>query len=199
MKKRAAVKGQKQQENPVAMSTAMQQLMLPLLLAMDATKKGLLSFVQQMGMVVLSELLVAEAAQIAGPKGKHVEGRTHHHWGAGTTPVSFGGRHVPLPHTRVRARGTVGAERSRCRASRHFVTATRCLSASSNRSHSASPRAVTNAAWSRWTRARGEGMPDIARSGDDLSPDLAPVASRLHASCPGAGCARWGGVAPSTI
>ena len=77
MKKRAAVKGQKQQENPVAMSVAMQQLMLPLVLAMDATKKGLLSFVQQMGMVVLSELLVAEAAQIAGPKGKHVEGRTH--------------------------------------------------------------------------------------------------------------------------
>jgi hypothetical protein len=50
MKKRAGVKGQKQQENPVAMSTAMQQLMLPLLLAMDATKKGPLSFVQQMGM-----------------------------------------------------------------------------------------------------------------------------------------------------
>jgi putative transposase len=105
MKKRAAVKGQKQQENPVAMSVAMQQLMLPLLLAMDATKKGLLSFVQQMGMVVLSELLVAEAAEIAGPKGKHVEGRTHHHWGTATTPVSFGGRHVSLPHPRVRARG----------------------------------------------------------------------------------------------
>ena len=72
MKKRAAVKGRKQEENPVAMSVAMQQLMLPLLLAMDATKKGLLSFVQQMGMVVLSELLAAQAAQIAGPKGKHI-------------------------------------------------------------------------------------------------------------------------------
>jgi hypothetical protein len=81
------------------------KLMLPLLLAMDATKKGLLSFVQQMGMVVLSELLVNEAAQIAGPKGKHVEGRTHHHWGTGTTPVGFGGRHVSLPHPRVRERG----------------------------------------------------------------------------------------------
>ena len=89
MKKRAAVKERKQEENPVAMSMAMQQLMLPLLLAMDATKKGLLSFVQQMGMVVLSELLVAQAAQIAGPKGKHIEGRTHHHWGTGTTPISF--------------------------------------------------------------------------------------------------------------
>ena len=65
----------------------MQQLMLPLLLAMDATKKGLLAFVQQMGMVALSELLATEAAMIAGPKGKHMQGRTHHHWGTGSTPV----------------------------------------------------------------------------------------------------------------
>ncbi len=105
MKKRAAGTGRKQVKTPVAMSVAMQQLMLPLLLAMDATKKGLLSFVQQMGMVVLSELLVTEAEQIAGPKGKHIEMRTHHHWGTGTTPVSFGGRNVSLPHPRVRARG----------------------------------------------------------------------------------------------
>ena len=31
---------------------------------------------------------IREAAQIAGPKGKHVEGRTHHHWGTATTPVT---------------------------------------------------------------------------------------------------------------
>ena len=105
MKKRAAGRGRKQEETPVAMSVAMQQLMLPLLLAMDATKKGLLSFVQQMGMVALSELLAKEAAMIAGPKGRHIEGRTHHHWGTGTTPVGFGGRHVSLPYPRVRVRG----------------------------------------------------------------------------------------------
>jgi putative transposase len=105
MKKRAAVRGRKQEETPVAMSVAMQQLMLPLLLAMDATKKGLLSFVQQMGMTVLSELLSQEAAMIAGPKGHHVEGRTHHHWGTATTPVGFGGRHVSLRYPRVRERG----------------------------------------------------------------------------------------------
>jgi len=105
MSKRAAVRERKQEATPVTMSVAMQQVMLPLLLAMDATKKGLLAFVQQMGMVVLSELLVAEAAQIAGPKGKHIEGRTHHHWGTGTTPISFGGRQVSLPHPRVRERG----------------------------------------------------------------------------------------------
>ena len=105
MKKRAAIKGKKQEQTPVTMSVAMQQLMLPLLLAMDATKKGLLAFVQQMGMVALSELLAKEAAMIAGPKGKHIEGRTHHHWGTATTPVGFGGRHVSLTYPRVRARG----------------------------------------------------------------------------------------------
>ncbi len=105
MSKRAAVKERKQEGTPVTMSIAMQQLMLPLLLAMDATKKGLLGFVQQMGMVVLSELLAAEAAQIAGPKGKHIDGRTHHHWGTATTPICLGGRHVSVEHPRVRARG----------------------------------------------------------------------------------------------
>jgi len=105
MTRRAAIKGAKQEARSVAMSVAAQQLMLPLLLAMEATKKGLLAFVQQMGMAVLSELLVAEAAEIAGPKGKHIGGRTHHHWGTTTTPVCFGGRHVSLPHPRVRERG----------------------------------------------------------------------------------------------
>jgi len=105
MRKRAAVRGRKQEGTPVAMSVAMQQRMLPLLLAMDATKKGLLAFVQQMGMVALSELLATAAATIAGPKGRHIEGRTHHHWDTATTPVGFGGRHVSLTYPRVRARG----------------------------------------------------------------------------------------------
>src|SRR5258708_9088169 len=105
MSKRAAVKERKQEGTPVTMSIAMQQLMLPRRLAMEATKKGLLGFVQQMGMVVVSELLAAEAAQIAGPKGKHIDGRTHHHWGTATTPICLGGRHVSVEHPRVRARG----------------------------------------------------------------------------------------------
>jgi transposase-like protein len=87
------------------MTTAMQQLMLPLLLAMDATKKGLLAFVQQMGMAVLSELLAVEAATIAGPKGKHARERTHHHWGTTRTPLCFGGRTVSIERPRVRGRG----------------------------------------------------------------------------------------------
>ena len=49
MTKKAAVGKQKQEapsETTIALSRATQQLMLPLLLAMDATKKGLLAFVQ---------------------------------------------------------------------------------------------------------------------------------------------------------
>lgn len=109
MNKRDATKARKQEvarsETTIAMSMAMQQLMLPLLLAMDATKKGLLAFVQQMGMAVLSELLATEAAMIAGPKGKHVRGRTHHHWGTTRTPLCFGGRNVSIERPRVRTRG----------------------------------------------------------------------------------------------
>jgi transposase-like protein len=89
----------------MSMSLATQQLMLPLLLALDATKKGLLAFVQQMGMTVLTELLAVEAAALAGPKGKHATERSHHHWGSKRTALTFGGRHVSIERPRVRARG----------------------------------------------------------------------------------------------
>ncbi|HEY3500064.1 MAG TPA: IS256 family transposase [Polyangiaceae bacterium] len=101
--KKDAVRERKQ--GAIETSVAMQQLMLPLLLAMDATKKGLLAFVQQMGMTVLQELFATEAALIAGPKGKHLPGRTHHHWGTARAPVAFGGRNVVVEHPRVRERG----------------------------------------------------------------------------------------------
>lgn len=109
MKKRAAFTG-KNQERPVRITVAMQQLMLPLVLAMDATKRGLLAFVQQMGMVALQELLTFEAAQIAGPKGKHRADRTHHHWGTSSTPIGFGGRNVSIEYPRVRRRGKGSGE-----------------------------------------------------------------------------------------
>jgi len=53
MTKRAAGREKKQEATPLTMTVGMQQLMLPLLIAMDATKKGLLAFVQQMGMLAL--------------------------------------------------------------------------------------------------------------------------------------------------
>jgi transposase-like protein len=92
------------------MTFALHQLALPMLVASDAIKRGMLAFVQQMGMLALRELLDAEAAMIAGPKGQHAADRTHHHWGSATTTVPFGGRHAVIEYPRVRQRGKGGKE-----------------------------------------------------------------------------------------
>jgi hypothetical protein len=83
----------------------MRQMVLPLIVGAEATKRGLLAFVQQMGMLALRELFDGEAEMIAGPKGKHVPARTHHHWGTTRTPLPFGGRRVVVERPRVRRTG----------------------------------------------------------------------------------------------
>jgi len=106
MKKKAAIRSEKQGTiEPHALALATQQLMLPLLVATEAMKKGLLAFVQQMGMLALQELFATEAAMIVGPKGKHLATRTHHHWGTTKTTLPFGGRHVTVDRPRVRRKG----------------------------------------------------------------------------------------------
>lgn len=109
MKKRAA-EWVGRQEVPQATSIALQQLALPMMVASEAIKKGLMAFVQQMGMFAFREMLEAEAVAIAGPKGKHVEERTHHHWGTASTPLPFGGRRVVVERPRVRRKGKGGQE-----------------------------------------------------------------------------------------
>lgn len=79
--------------------------MLPLLVASDALRKGMFAFVQQMGMLALQELFAAEAEMIAGPKGKRLPARTHHHWGTAKTTLPFAGRHVAVDRPRVRRKG----------------------------------------------------------------------------------------------
>lgn len=110
MKKRAAEKSGRQALVPQSMSMALQQLVLPMMLASGAIKNGLLAFVQQMGMLAFSELLDAEAAAIAGPKGRHAKERVHHHWGTTSTSLPFGGRHVVVERPRVRRKGKGGKE-----------------------------------------------------------------------------------------
>jgi transposase-like protein len=83
----------------------MRQMVLPLIVGAEATKRGLLAFVQQMGMLALRELFDGEAEMVAGPKGKHVTGRTHHHWGTTRTSLPFGGRRVVVERPRVRRKG----------------------------------------------------------------------------------------------
>jgi len=89
----------------MASGVAMQQLMVPLLLAGESLKRGLLAFVQQVGLVALQEMLAAEAELIAGPKGRHLPSRTHHHWGTAATTLPFGGRHLAVQRPRVRRKG----------------------------------------------------------------------------------------------
>src|SRR5882672_9821253 len=105
MKKRAAVERKNQGPTTPEVSMVLQQLTLPLLMAVEATKKGLYAFIQQMGMLALSELLAAEAERIAGPKGRHASEREYHHWGSATTTLPFGGRHVSVERPRVRGKG----------------------------------------------------------------------------------------------
>ncbi|MCC7538793.1 MAG: IS256 family transposase [Deltaproteobacteria bacterium] len=106
MRKKAAVgSGNQGTIEPHALAIATQQLMLPLLVASDALRKGMFAFVQQMGMLALQELFAAEAAMIAGPKGKRLPARTHHHWGTAKTTLPFAGRHVAGDRPRVRRKG----------------------------------------------------------------------------------------------
>ena len=110
MKKEAAKKPRKQEGIPAEMSMVLGQLVLPMMLASEAIKKGLLAFVQQIGLLAYRELLDGEAVAIAGPKGKHQDQRTHHHWGTAPTTLPFGGRHVVLERPRVRRKGKGGKE-----------------------------------------------------------------------------------------
>jgi putative transposase len=104
MKKKAVGEQGKQVRNtgPQAVATMVQQLVLPLIVGIEATKKGLLSFVHQMGLLALQQLLAFEATQIVGPKGKHAPTRTHNHWGTAQTTLPFGGRKIVLERPRVR-------------------------------------------------------------------------------------------------
>ncbi len=110
MKKEAAKRSRKQGGIPAEMSMVLGQLVLPMMIASEAIKKGLLAFVQQIGMLAFRELIEGEAVQIAGPKGKHNASRTHHHWGTAETVLPFGGRHVVVPRPRVRSKGKGGKE-----------------------------------------------------------------------------------------
>ena len=103
MNKRTEVGSRKQErKTSVALSTVMQQLVLPMMVGVEATRDGLLSFVHQMGLRALDELLGIEAESIAGPKGRKLPSRTHHHWGTARTPLPFGGRTLKIERPRVR-------------------------------------------------------------------------------------------------
>ncbi|MBI1959286.1 MAG: transposase, partial [Candidatus Rokubacteria bacterium] len=80
----------------------------PLIAGMTATRAHLLEWMQAQGLVALQEVFAAEAAAVAGPKGKHQAARTHHHWGRTATELTVGGRRIQVGRPRVRS--TTGQE-----------------------------------------------------------------------------------------
>lgn len=84
---------------------ALMRVLGPMVDGLVETKRELLGFVQRAGLTALSELLAEEAEVIAGPKGKHQVGRSHHHWGRARSELILGGRKAQVQRPRVRARG----------------------------------------------------------------------------------------------
>jgi putative transposase len=82
----------------------LRQILLPMVAGIAATKADLMTWVHEVGLGALSEILRGEAEAIAGPKGKHRVDRTHHHWGHASAELAFGGRRIGVARPRVRAR-----------------------------------------------------------------------------------------------
>lgn len=79
------------------------EALTPLITGMAATRTHLLDWVYGVGVSALETVFAAEAAAVAGPKGKHQTARTHHHWGHTSTELRFGGRRIQVARPRVRS------------------------------------------------------------------------------------------------
>jgi putative transposase len=99
-------RAEKGTEKQVGLSLVEQvgQRLMPLMAGIAATKQGLLEWVHDFGLRALDELMRDDAAQIAGPKGKHQADRTHHYWGRTRTELTLGGRRVSVDRPRVRSK-----------------------------------------------------------------------------------------------
>jgi hypothetical protein len=82
----------------------LRRVLVPLVAGAAETKRCLLHWVHAQGLEALDELFRDEAAALAGPKGKHQPGRTHHHWGFADAELAFGGRRLRVKRPRVRER-----------------------------------------------------------------------------------------------
>jgi hypothetical protein len=80
------------------------QLVGPLVSGLTTTREHLLAWVHACGVAALDVVFREEAAAVAGPKGRHQVGRTHHHWGTTGTELTLGGRRIRVRRPRVRGR-----------------------------------------------------------------------------------------------
>ena len=66
-------------------------------------QEGLLALAVATGLSVMGQLMEADVAELAGPKGAHQPGRVAVRHGSGAGSVTLGGRRVPVVRPRVRA------------------------------------------------------------------------------------------------
>ena len=59
-----------------------QRLLRPLLEGIEASRRALLEFFYEAGVVALRQQLAAEVEAVVGPKGRHDEGREAYRWGS---------------------------------------------------------------------------------------------------------------------
>lgn len=85
-------------------ASTLAQLLGPLVSGVTTTRANLLTWVHACGVAALDAVFREEAAAVAGPKGKHQAGRTHHHWGTTPTGLTLGGRRIQVRRSRVRGR-----------------------------------------------------------------------------------------------
>jgi putative transposase len=78
------------------------QVLLPMVTGLVTTRQDLMTWVHQRGLDALDEVFRADAEALVGPKGKHRDGRTHHHWGTTRSELPFGGQRIVVERPRVR-------------------------------------------------------------------------------------------------
>ena len=71
-------------------------------------REGLLALAVGAGLQVMQTLMAAEVTTLAGPKGRHDQGRTAVRHGRERGSVTLGGRRVPVTRPRVRAADGTG-------------------------------------------------------------------------------------------
>ncbi len=80
------------------------RLVGPLVGGLTTARENLLAWVHACGVAALDAVFREEAAAVAGRKGQHQAGRTHHHWGTTGTELTLGGRRIQVRRPRVRSR-----------------------------------------------------------------------------------------------
>ena len=80
------------------------RLLRPLLEGLEVSRRALLEFFYEAGVVALGQQLAVEVEAVAGPKGRHDAGREAYRWGSVGSEFVLGGRKIVCGRPRVRGR-----------------------------------------------------------------------------------------------